>query len=98
MKIKIAAHLNESETNGPGRRSVLWVQGCPKRCPGCWNASFLKNEGGVERSLKETFEILTRSRLIEGVTLLGGEPFAQAEALAPLALLLKTRGLSLMAY
>lgn len=98
MKIKIAAHLNESGTNGPGLRSVLWVQGCPKRCPGCWNTSFLKNEGGVERSLKETFEILTRSRLIEGVTLLGGEPFAQAEALAPLALLLKTRGLSLMAY
>ena len=98
MKIKVAAHLIESETNGSGLRSVLWVQGCPKRCPGCWNPSFLKNDGGQWMEIEEAARILTTSPAIEGVTFLGGEPFAQAEALFELASLLKTKSLSLMAY
>jgi anaerobic ribonucleoside-triphosphate reductase activating protein len=98
MKIRIAATLAESETNGPGLRSVLWVQGCPKRCPGCWNPSFLRNDGGQWRDVKDAAGLLTRSPRIEGVTFLGGEPFAQAEALNELALLLKAQNLSLMAY
>jgi anaerobic ribonucleoside-triphosphate reductase activating protein len=98
MKIKIAAHLTESETNGPGLRSVLWVQGCPKRCPGCWNPSFLKDDGGRSMDMVEVERLLTTSPLIEGVTFLGGEPFNQAEALFELALRLKPKNLSLMAY
>jgi anaerobic ribonucleoside-triphosphate reductase activating protein len=98
MKIQVASHLTESETNGPGLRSVLWVQGCPKRCPGCWNPSFLKKDGGQWMEVEEVFLQLTRSPRIEGVTFLGGEPFAQAEALFELALLLKAKNLSLMAY
>lgn len=35
---------------------------------------------------------------VDGVTLLGGEPFEQAEALAPLAQIIKQRGLSLMVF
>lgn len=98
MRIKMAAYLSESETNGPGRRSVLWVQGCPKRCPGCWNPSFLGLDGGRWVSVQEAFDLLTRSPLIEGVTFLGGEPFAQPGPLAELAGRVKAAGLSLMAY
>ncbi len=97
-KIRVAAHLAESETNGPGLRSVLWVQGCPKRCPGCWNPSFLNETGGTDWTIDKALEALTRSSRIEGVTFLGGEPFSQAESLSRLAFLLKSKGLSLMAY
>ena len=26
-----------TESEGPGRRLAIWVQGCKKRCPGCCN-------------------------------------------------------------
>ncbi|MGD0006352.1 MAG: 4Fe-4S cluster-binding domain-containing protein, partial [Anaerolineaceae bacterium] len=26
-----------SLVNGPGKRSVVWVQGCTLNCPGCFN-------------------------------------------------------------
>lgn len=48
--------------------------------------------------VKEVFKKLTVSRNIEGVTLLGGEPFEQAEALVELSKQLKERRLSVMAY
>jgi anaerobic ribonucleoside-triphosphate reductase activating protein len=48
--------------------------------------------------VKEVFKKLTVSRNIEGVTLLGGEPFDQAEALVELSKQLRERRLSILAY
>jgi len=48
--------------------------------------------------VNEVFKKLTVSPDIEGVTLLGGEPFDQAEALVELSRQLKERRLSVMAY
>jgi anaerobic ribonucleoside-triphosphate reductase activating protein len=96
--IQVAMHLSESNSNGPGCRSVLWVQGCSKRCPNCWNPDFLPFTGGQAWTIAEAVEQLTASSAIEGVTFLGGEPFAQAAALATLAQELQQRGLGVMAY
>src|ERR1700691_3577776 len=34
-----------SRANGPGRRAVLWFQGCTLNCPGCFNQASHPFEG-----------------------------------------------------
>jgi anaerobic ribonucleoside-triphosphate reductase activating protein len=48
--------------------------------------------------VNDVFDQVTVSNNIEGVTLLGGEPFEQAEALVELGKKLKDRHLTIMAY
>jgi len=35
--LNIHSILNESRANGPGKRFVIWVQGCDIACDGCFN-------------------------------------------------------------
>ncbi len=69
---------------GPGRRAVIWVQGCPFACRNCivpesWDAT-----AGTEVAVAELVEWILAQPDIEGVTLSGGEPMAQAGALTQL--------------
>ena len=84
MKFRIAGIADDSIVDGPGLRLTVFVQGCPHRCPGCHNPQSHDFSGGTPA---DTEEILARIRdnfLLDGVTLSGGEPFAQAEACAEL--------------
>jgi len=36
-QLNIMGYLNRSEVNGPGCRAVVWVQGCWRECPDCFN-------------------------------------------------------------
>ncbi|HWR06518.1 4Fe-4S single cluster domain-containing protein [Sporomusa sp.] len=96
--INMAAFLPTSLVNGPGLRTVVWVQGCPRRCPGCFNQDMLEVK---DRQLVSAIELAGRILAesgIEGVTFSGGEPFAQAAALAVLAELLVEHGLTIMIF
>lgn len=87
-----------STVNGPGKRAVLWVQGCAFKCPGCYNKeSWPFVEKVVERP-KELFSRIIDISGIEGVTLSGGEPLLQARPLARLAAHCQQEGLSVMCY
>jgi anaerobic ribonucleoside-triphosphate reductase activating protein len=66
-------------------RAVIWVQGCPLRCRDCIAQETLSFDGGTTRTVADLAAWLGSLAGVEGVTLSGGEPFAQAE---PLALLL----------
>lgn len=83
--VRVAALLPRSRANGPGLRAVVWVQGCPFRCPGCFNPAFLPSAGGTEMSAAGLATLLLADPAIEGVSFSGGEPFAQAPALALVA-------------
>ena len=85
LGLRVAAFLPRSRVNGPGARSVLWTQGCPRRCPGCFNPDFLPFEGGTVREADEVLDWIAARDDTEGVTFSGGEPFAQAAALAHVA-------------
>lgn len=98
MKIKLAGIERNSVVDGPGLRTVLFVQGCPHRCPGCHNPQAQPWEGGYWRDVDSLAESLCAERGIRGVTFSGGEPFAQAEALAYLAGKLKKAGLDIVVY
>jgi anaerobic ribonucleoside-triphosphate reductase activating protein len=99
--VRVAARVRDTEAEGPGRRWALWVQGCPLRCPGCCNPEMLPEQAPGRDELV-TVDALAReaveTRGIEGVSFLGGEPFAQAVPLAALAERVRGAGLSVMVF
>lgn len=83
-EILFISHIEES-TNllGPFRRFVIWVHGCCFDCKGCLahNTKF----GSYKRmTVKELGRLILRQENIEGITISGGEPFLQANALRKL--------------
>ena len=98
MNLNLARTVSRSAVNGPGERFVVWTQGCPIACKGCWNRdtwSFAKRNILSVSNL--TNQICTTSG-IEGVTFTGGEPFAQALALSELARAVRLAGLSVFVF
>lgn len=80
-----------SRANGPGERAVVWVQGCPRRCPGCWNPDSLAFDQRNPTPVEEIVEKICAVHRLDGVTFSGGEPFSQAAPLAELARELRLR-------
>jgi anaerobic ribonucleoside-triphosphate reductase activating protein len=96
--LNLAGFLAKSEVNGPGTRAVLWVQGCPFRCEGCFNPQFQPfSPAAITRVDILAAEILSLEGL-DGVTFSGGEPFAQAGPLAVLGEHLRDAGLTIVTY
>ncbi len=96
--LNLMGYVDESEVNGPGRRAVVWVQGCGRHCDGCFNPSswsFDVNQLVEVESLAQ--QIFSNPRN-EGLTFSGGEPFVQARELARLARRVKAAGLNVMSF
>jgi anaerobic ribonucleoside-triphosphate reductase activating protein len=99
--MQIAQVVPCTEAEGPGKRFAVWFQGCPLRCPGCCNPEFISFKGGQTKTLREMTEWLARARDedgVEGITLLGGEPFAHAAAALALARAARQLSLSVMVF
>lgn len=96
--LQLAAFLPRSRVNGPGMRAVVWVQGCPLRCPGCFNERFLPFAGGTSTPVEALAARILVDQTTEGVTFSGGEPFAQATALAGLAAACQAAGKSVVVF
>lgn len=82
--IRLAQWSSHCTTLGPGIRAVLWVQGCPFRCPGCVAPETLPFEGAQTVSVRDLSSELLQLPNVEGLTFSGGEPMAQAAALSQL--------------
>ena len=77
-----------SFVNGPGARYVIFLQGCAHHCPGCQNPDTWDFSGGVEMSVEDIAADIKKHRMIDGITLSGGDPFyQQSECLKLLDLL-----------
>jgi anaerobic ribonucleoside-triphosphate reductase activating protein len=98
MRLNLARILPRSAVNGPGERFVVWVQGCPLACPGCWNPDTWSFARRNTREISELASKILGTSGIEGVTFSGGEPFAQARALAQLAHTVREAGLSVFVF
>ena len=63
--------------NGPGVRTSLFVSGCRHHCKGCFNPETWNFNYGNPFTQIEIDKIIEASKpsFIEGLTLLGGEPF-----------------------
>ena len=63
--------------NGPGARVSLFVSGCTHRCPGCFNEiawDFHYGKPFTQETVDEIIAML-KPNYVQGLTLLGGEPF-----------------------
>lgn len=99
--LNIAKIIDVTQAEGPGLRTAIWVQGCLKRCVGCCNGQFLKIQPADVCDSQKIIEQIAQNLQqygIEGVTLLGGEPFLQAEGLADVAQACQNMGLSVMVF
>lgn len=98
MQINLARTVPRSAVNGPGERFVVWVQGCPLHCPGCWNPDTWSFARRQLRTVDDLAHEIRAVGGIEGVTFTGGEPFAQARALAALGRQLAAANLSVFVF
>ena len=71
-------------TLGPGRRVGIWFQGCSIRCPGCISADTWRFDTGGPTPAQLVAQIAPWLQQADGVTISGGEPFDQPEALQAL--------------
>lgn len=101
MELNIAEVDRKSKVLGPGLRYIIWVQGCLKRCPECYNTDFQPLEPKeimtTEELIEDILEYKDKNNL-EGITLLGGEPLLQATQLSLIARAAKENGLSVLCY
>lgn len=98
MLVRIHRILSRTEVEGPGTRFCIWVQGCSIHCKGCGAEETWDFEGGQLIDTDDIYDIIKNSKDIEGITFLGGEPFAQAMPLYDIALRCKSIGLSVLTF
>jgi len=96
--LNVADIRHKSEVNGPGIRSVVWVQGCRRNCPGCINPHTHPHEPVKLLGPEELGRRLAGIEGTIGITISGGEPFEQAQACAVLAETVKKAGKSVMVF
>lgn len=71
---------------GPGKRLLLFTQGCSLHCKGCINQHLWEFGKGTDVAIDEIF---AQCKGLDGITLHGGEPLDQANALVELIKKLK---------
>ena len=98
MEINVAGIIGESIVDGPGIRLAVFCQGCPHHCPGCQNPETWEFAERTRMRPEQILSMVKQNPLIRGVTLSGGEPFAQAAEHAELAKLLRENGYEVAAY
>ena len=80
-KIRIHNIVERTTVLGPGKRTAIWFQGCMRNCPGCMSQSSRPMNGGRVTTVKKVYDAIVKLEDIEGVTISGGEPFLQIDAL-----------------
>jgi len=79
-------------TLGPGERLVIWTIGCSKQCPKCANPELWHKNSAKDVDVNNLVSIIKQvssNKMIEGITITGGDPFAQIEELIKILPLLK---------
>lgn len=91
MRLRVGACLERSQANGPGERFVVWTQGCALACPGCFNPHLWDRAPGEWLEVEALARRINAVAGLRGVTVSGGEPLEQPEAVAELLRLLDKR-------
>ena len=63
--LNIMGYVDRSQVNGPGSRAVVWLQGCIRECPGCFNSSswsFEINQLISVEQLTQKLSVILRTR------------------------------------
>lgn len=97
MKGRIHSIESMGLVDGPGIRTVVFMQGCNLRCQYCHNPDTWDLNGGKEMSAEEIVKKVKRFKPYfkdtGGVTFSGGEPLLQKEFLLEMLKLCKAEGI-----
>jgi anaerobic ribonucleoside-triphosphate reductase activating protein len=100
--LQLGSLIDATEAEGPGLRFVVWTQGCSLGCADCCNPHLWNPSGGEASTVGAVLERLAGARArhpqLEGLTLVGGEPFEQDEALAALCEQVRAQDLTVLAF
>lgn len=80
-ELRISHYVDETKVLGPFVRSALWVHGCCFNCEGCLAKEMNSREYKAADAEKLAEHFLS-VKDTDGITISGGEPFLQAEALS----------------
>ena len=98
MMINVHRLVPFTYAEGPGKRVCVWFQGCSHHCSGC----FAKDTWGFETkslySSDEITKLFDKDPQLEGIKLLGGEPFDQPDALLKLLQAVKAKKKSTVVF
>ena len=92
MDIRVSGILSESSVDGQGIRYVVFTQGCKHNCPGCHNPETHDFNGGYLEDIDKIVSEIASDKLLRGLTISGGDPMEQPEAVLELAT--KVKGLN----
>ena len=90
--MQTARFFSPVHTLGPGRRVVLWTQGCGKGCPECTAPELQPRRKELDMPESLLARMITdaaRRNRCSGLTISGGDPFEQSAALLSLLRLLR---------
>jgi anaerobic ribonucleoside-triphosphate reductase activating protein len=91
--VRIAGFYHNSLIEGPGRRSTVKFQGCVTACRGCIARDTWDRQGGYLVPVDRLADALLDPWFDrDGISILGGEPFLQPEALLAVVQELRVRG------
>lgn len=97
MKGRLHSIETFGAVDGPGIRTVFFMQGCPARCLYCHNPDSWDEKGGRDIEIEEIVHWAERGRPYYGdkggVTFSGGEPLLQGEFLIQAINALKETGI-----
>lgn len=98
-KLRIFERRSPVKVLGPFSRAVIWVQGCDFGCKACIVPESWERDAGEDVDISELVDWILNQPSIEGITLSGGEPMLQAEALSNLIDRIRTeKNLGVMCY
>lgn len=89
---------NSSHVDGPGIRTVLFVQGCDIHCKGCHNKSAWDIRNGTVIDIDQLVDELNSKVFNKKITISGGEPLMQRNALLELVTKLDEEGFDIALY
>lgn len=96
MNLRVLKIIDGTTVDGPGFRTSIYFAGCQHECPGCHNPSSWDFEAGTDMSVSQILERISENDM--DVSLSGGDPLYQAEALTCLCRMIKDSGKSIWLY
>ncbi len=85
MKVRInRTDFTGSFSDGPGIRSLVFMQGCTRHCKGCHNPSTWNPNEGQEIEISDLVAVIRENCINRKITITGGEPLLQMKALEEL--------------
>jgi len=87
--LNLADFCPKTSSLGPGKRAVIWVQGCALRCPGCVSPTYRPFTPATLIEAGDLAAKILKTPDLSGITISGGEPTHQARGLTQVIDLLR---------